>query len=237
MVLSDVEGHQQIPDGWRTTSLPLHVITSEVGTQVITEFTGYAIITQETAQAHDLEVQSQTLLVSDPRGPITDEAAVDIRKALTPLGTALYIEHGERRSSVDTGITAMWIALGLVALMGAIIGTALHLSETRTDSATLAAVGATSRFRRWVGAWHALTLTGAGAVLAVPLGIAIGLITGHNSTNGDRQMLTPELADQLAWWSGVHWLPFVVAGAICLLATCVGALLVPRHPQLTRRVV
>jgi putative ABC transport system permease protein len=100
---------------------------------------------------------------------LADAAAVHSQSAL------VYVETGYQRST-----RALWTQVGLgslaAALMvgGTLTATLLALADARSDLATLAAVGAAPRMRRWIAGSYALTIGALGAVA----GTAIGLLTG-----------------------------------------------------------
>jgi putative ABC transport system permease protein len=115
-------------------------------------------------------------------------------------------------------------ALGLGGLLTALvagIAVALAAAEGRNDMATLAAIGASPRKRRMLGAGHGLFL----GLTGTALGLLIGLPAGLSLT-------------QLDGLDGVQ-VPWVAAGATVLLVPLVTALagwvVTPTRLTLVRR--
>jgi putative ABC transport system permease protein len=93
---------------------------------------------------------------------------------LTLLDTSVYVERGyQQRYALVLALLAL--VGGLVVLVGTVTATGLAMSEARPDLATLAAVGAPPRTRRYVASAQAMVIGLLGTLLGVALGFVPGL--------------------------------------------------------------
>ena len=136
------------------------------------------------------------------------------------VGSYAAVEDGPDRSS--HGMLAILAAVaGLVAVIGVAISVALSAAEGRADLATLAAVGAPPRRRRALAAAQALLVAGLGCALGVAFGAFVSFTA--RATTGAPGFAVP--------WENLALTLLVVP----IVATAVGALLVPSRLPLMRR--
>ncbi|RYJ07466.1 MAG: FtsX-like permease family protein, partial [Actinomycetales bacterium] len=135
-----------------------------------------AVISLATAKKLGLPT-STTQAISPAGAPALSE---DEEKDLTERvsGLSPYADV-----SVERGFQESWTVIllalfgigGLAVLIGTLTATALALNDAKPDFATLAAVGAAPRTRRWAAGSQALVLALLGTVLGVVVGFAPGL--------------------------------------------------------------
>jgi putative ABC transport system permease protein len=137
------------------------------------------LVSPATAAAHGWSVTPLTVLVTPERLPSTDAAD----RLSHELGNDfnLWVERGydSRYSTVLLGLLG---AAALATLAGTSIAVALAMAESRSDMATLAAVGASPARRRLHAMGQAATVGGLGAVIGIALGsmIAVATLGGSN---------------------------------------------------------
>jgi putative ABC transport system permease protein len=158
------------------------------------------------------------------------------QEALNTLpGTpSLYVERGYRPDSTTRIIELVLGALGaLLMLGGTVTATALSLTDARPDLATLAAVGAAPRTRRWVGAGYALGIGVVGAVLGAAVGFVPGIAITYPLTGDD---WAPPGEERTAHFLAVPWLLLVVVviGLPLLVSAVVAATTRGRLPMVAR---
>lgn len=117
------------------------------------------------------------------------------------------------------------------------ISTALSISESQRDSATIAAVGGTRFTRRLLAALHAVLVGTVGVVVGLGLGLAVGGVMSWTTTSMN------SYGSNYAGFSGdggivrVPWAWLATATlAVPLIAAIVAWLSVRREPALTRAV-
>lgn len=215
---------------WQLGSVPVHVLPSRTD---VTSLVGGLLVSTETAAALSWPVVPTEVLVASTDGAIDPLTLGRLNQALALIDVHLRVETGRHDDGgMRVALLALLAALGVVALLGTVVGTALHLSEARADSATLASVGGTVRFRRLLAAGHAISLALVGGLLGLVTGTALGLAAGYNS-NRPRGVTDAEEATIMA----VHWSPLALVAVVCLVAATVGWFLVRETPLLTRRTV
>ncbi|NHC45185.1 FtsX-like permease family protein [Motilibacter aurantiacus] len=143
--------------------------------------------------------------------------------ALEQFGLGPYDLSVERgyRSSYGPGLLALVLASAVITLGAAGVATGLALADARPDHATLAAVGAAPRVRRWLAAAQALTIT----LLGTLLGVLAGLVPGIAFVRSlpDYDLVAP-------------WLSLLaIIGVVPLLAGGVALLLTRGRLPMTRR--
>lgn len=123
---------------------------------------------------------------------------------------------------------------GALVAVAALISTALAQAEAKTDLATLAALGATTRTRRALAGSQALVVALLGAGLGVLVGLAPGVVLAIGLT-GDSSLADPSAppppAIVVVPWLGLS----AVVVAVPLLAALLAAASVRRIPVMTRR--
>jgi putative ABC transport system permease protein len=185
-----------------------------------------AILSTQVAEELGAPTGVSGLLVS---GPITRAQEEAVTEALSAVDTSssFYVERGYQTDD-DTVVMQLVLAAlgGVLMLGGTLTATFLALSDARPDLATLAAVGASPRRRRWVAASYALVIGFVGAVL----GAAVGFIPGIAVT----YPLTQGYAD--AHFVDIPWLMILglVVGLPLLTALIVGLCARSRLPLVAR---
>ncbi len=137
------------------------------------EYTGF-IITPDTAQKLGGWRQQAALI---PRGEaaLTKKTEAQIAERLKGLVSQsdLYTERGFV-SQAGLPLLLLLVTGALVVLVGTLTATGLALADSKPDSATLAAIGATPRTRRALAAGQAVVI----ALLGVLTGIFVGIVPG-----------------------------------------------------------
>jgi len=107
-------------------------------------------------------------------GRAAEENVAEAARAVDP-GAAVYVERGYQAPGSVRAVRWILALLGLVLMLGGTLtATYLSLADAGPDLATLAAVGAARRVRRWVAGGYALGIALVGAVL----GAAVGCVPG-----------------------------------------------------------
>ncbi|MET3960753.1 putative ABC transport system permease protein [Marmoricola sp. OAE513] len=135
-----------------------------------------AIISAEVAEKLGIKPATVALVTTGPQ--ITRAQAKDIGEALKALepGGSLYVERGYQQPSDVWVIQLVLAGLGaLLMLGGTLTATFLALSDARPDLATLSAVGAAPRTRRFVAASYSLSIGLVGALLGAVVGFVPGI--------------------------------------------------------------
>jgi putative ABC transport system permease protein len=220
----------------RRTRLPA-VVVDESNWQAASRVQpiGRAWILPKTAAELGWPVWIEKLDIASPTGTISPEVERAVADRLGD-GYVMSVERGFQ-NPYRTILLILFLVTGLLVLIASLISTALSLTESQNDMATLAAVGATRHTRRGVAACQALVVAACGCVL----GVAVGMVPGIAVT----WPLTSRVLDQVTGLV-VTQDPVVVIPWLNLVALCIGVPLlaaglawvaVRRHPQLTRRMV
>lgn len=176
------------------------------------------------------EVTTAGLVVGGPDHPVTPalERRLSERLAALTSQESVYVERGW----TDDQAVARWLLIGvgaLLVLIATLTATGLALTDARPDFATLAAIGAAPRTRRFMAMGTAAVIGGGGALVGVLAGLAPGIAVAYPLTSTD-------------YGSGAHplveipWLLLAgVAVAVPLLAVAVTGLFVrSKLPMATR---
>ncbi len=126
-----------------------------------------------------------TVFARDTRAP-TDaqlQAARAAYRRVVPLGSNLYVEQGYQ-SPYGTFEVALVSAAVLIAVLGAVVATALANVDGREDLRTLGAVGASPRVRRSLSSARAGVIAALGTLVGVPAGALIPLALLRQSRSG-----------------------------------------------------
>jgi len=118
----------------------------------------------------------------------------------------------------------------VLVLVATLTATGLALADARPDFATLAAVGAAPRTRRFVAMGSAAVVGGLGAVLGLLVGFAPGIAVTWPLTANDYGTGSAEPVIVIPWL-----LLGAVAVAVPLLAVTVTGLVVRSRLPMTRR--
>ncbi|GAB3581358.1 FtsX-like permease family protein [Calidifontibacter terrae] len=162
------------------------------------------IITPAVAAAHHWPTDVQRLLLRAPGG-ISSELEQQLSDRAADSVT-VSVERGYQDKSMLI-IEIMLAAFALIVLAVTLIGTALAQSESRSDQATLAAIGAPRSIRRRIGAGYALAIGLVGGVAGFLVGLVPGIavtwpltieswnpnVTGHPLINIPWILLLPAL--------------------------------------------
>lgn len=215
----DDSGEETVTD----ETFPALILPVEMGNA-----TPQGILSDAAARKLELPVGMAGFLVSGSMSADQEQAA---REALTAVSTSasLYVERGYQADD-DTVIVQLVLASlgGILMLGGTLTATFLALSDARPDLATLAAVGASPRRRRWVAASYALVIGFVGAVLGAAVGFIPGIAVTYPLTRG--------YAEVDAHFLDIPWLMILglVVGLPLLTAAIVGLCARSRLPLVAR---
>jgi putative ABC transport system permease protein len=190
------------------------------------------VVPSELARRLSSDVATMQLYVGGPGHPVTvaeEQRMQEILTAQAPTAN-LYVERGWQ-DRLATPRLLLAVLGGLLVLIATLTATGLALADARPDFATLAAVGAAPRTRRFVAMGSAAVVGGLGAVLGVVVGFAPGIavtwpLTANSYGTGSA---SPVIV--------VPWLLLAtVAVAVPLLAVVVTGLVVRSRLPMDRRI-
>lgn len=169
---SDIDAGQE-----PRATLPAYALTSGVS--------GFGIVVGPSAlPALGLTAARGELVVATTRQPTEAEqdAMQDAVADVTNNGWA-YIEPGPGRPDVDLGLLVLAVASAIVTLAATAVVTGLAAADGRADLATLGAVGASPRVRRFMSLSQSGVIAGLGTALGVLAGAggAYAMIFGINT--------------------------------------------------------
>jgi putative ABC transport system permease protein len=171
------------------------------------------------------------LMVGGPDAPVTEAEEQRLDEAIAALSADSYVD-------VERGwYDDLWVARlllfgvgGLLVLVATLTATGLAVADARPDHATLAAVGAAPRTRRFMAMGSAAVIGCSGAVLGVLAGLAPGIAVAYPLT-------TEVYGSGLGAVVVVPWdLLAAVALGVPLLAVLVTGLVVRSRLPMARRV-
>lgn len=143
-------------------------------------------ISPATARAHDLPTITDQAISPAGATPLTPAAEKDLAEHVSGFSpdATVTVERGFQESWT-VALGALLAVGGIAVLVGTLTATALALNDARPDFATLAAVGARPRTRRWTAGSQALVLALLGTLLGVVVGFVPGLaVTWPLTVNG-----------------------------------------------------
>ena len=188
------------------------------------------MITAETAARLKVPAALSSMVVHDPAGPIS---SADERKIneVVPNSAELVVEHGYQDQLTGVLTTLVAIAAGL-ALMAALVSTALAQAEARPDIATLTAVGGRPGTRRRLAAAQAASTVIIGSVIGIVIGGIAGVAFADSVTREslDGSDGATSAVIRIAWQQVIA-LPV----GVTVLAALIAVLGAWRSPRLTRR--
>jgi putative ABC transport system permease protein len=177
------------------------------------------------------EVTTAGLVVGGPDDPVSSEQEEQLSERMAALSTyeSVYVERGW----TDYLAVARWLLVGvgaLLLLIATLTATGLALTDARPDFATLAAIGAAPRTRRFMAMGTAAVIGGGGALVGVLVGLAPGIAVAYPLTSAD-------------YGSGAHPLvevPWLLLGGVAvgvpLLAVAVTGLFVRSRLPMAARI-
>lgn len=191
------------------------------------------VMSPETATRMGFTTTPSTLVIGGPE--LTKAQEDKLNGKLTLLQSDVYVERGYHP---PYGIILALLALvgALVVLVATVTATGLAMSEARPDLATLAAVGAPPRTRRYVAAAQSLVIGVVGTVLGVLLGFVPGLAVTWPLTANSFSSYSPPPGGASGPVIAIPWtLLLVVVVAVPLLAAAVTALFTRSRLPMVRR--
>jgi putative ABC transport system permease protein len=211
-----------------TASLPAVEVPLPAGAQVV--LPARLIVPSGLADRLPVPLRTAELVTGGPEDPVTSDEQQRVSEAIAALAPGVYVSV--ERGWTDRLAVARLILFGLgtvLVLIATLTVTGLALSDARPDLATLAAVGAAPRTRRFVAMGSAAVVGGLGAVLGLLVGLAPGIAVAVPLTSTDYGGgAHPVLAIPWAMLGGV-------AVAVPLLAVAVtGAVVRSRLPMARR---
>ncbi len=227
----DLESKLQKVDQW---TVPVAIVTSPGPVMP-----ALAVVSPDIAERAGIPVVTSALVVD---GIAIDNSTEDgLREAMTGISPVAYVavERGFQDNSTRIVLLLLGCVGGVLVLGGTLTATFLALSDARPDFATMSAVGAAPRTRRFVAASYAATVGLVGAVLGAAVGFVPGIaisypLTGtswlpEGSTGADGSALPDHFID-------VPWL--LVGGLVLALplltAAIVGLASRSRLPMVSR---
>jgi putative ABC transport system permease protein len=173
----------------------------------------------------------QGLVAGSEDDPVTPAEERTLQESISALSsaTSVYVERGW----TDPLAVARWLLFalgGLLVLVATLTATGLALTEARPDFATLAAVGAAPRLRRYVAMGSAAVIGGVGSVLGLVVGVGPGIAVAYPLTSTDYGNGAHPLVD-------VPWLLLAGVGVLVpLLAVAVTGFAVRSRLPMERRI-
>jgi len=192
---------------------------------------GLVVVPPALADRLPVPVVPMTLVTGGPDDPVTADQEETIREALSAVSsaTSVYVERGW----TDYLAVGRWLLFGLgglLVLVATLTATGLALADARPDFATLAAVGAAPRTRRYVAMGSAAVIGGVGAVLGLLVGFGPGIAVAYPLTSTDYGNGAHPVID-------VPWLLLAGVGVLVpLLAVAVTGLAVRSRLPMERRI-
>jgi putative ABC transport system permease protein len=177
------------------------------------------------------EVATSGIVAGGPDDPVTPDQEDQLSERLAGLTSyeSVYVERGW----TDDLAVARWLLVGvggLLVLVATLTATGLALADARPDFATLAAIGAAPRTRRFMAMGTAAVIGGGGALVGVLVGLAPGIAVAYPLTSAD-------------YGSGAHPLvevPWLLLGGVAvgvpLLAVAVTGLFVRSRLPMAARI-
>jgi putative ABC transport system permease protein len=216
----------------RLGSVTLPATRVEAPSDTALAFPGGVVVPPRLANLLPVGLATAELYVGGPAQPVTaaeEQRMTEILAAQAPA-SSVYVERGWK-DGLATPRLILAVLGGLLVLVATLTATGLALADARPDFATLAAVGAAPRTRRFVAMGSAAVVGGLGAVLGVLVGFAPGIaVTWPLTAN----------AYGTGSASPVIVIPWLLLGAVVvavpLLAVAVTGLVVRSRLPLDRRI-
>ncbi len=186
--------HRSVPDRMREsvtrTTVPALIVPVPSGRSG-----PQAILSEAAAKEIQAPVGVTGLVVSGTVTPAQQQAASEALTAVS-ANASMYVERGFQADD-DTVVVQLVLAAlgGILMLGGTLTATFLALSDARPDLATLSAVGASPRSRRWIAASYALVIGFVGAVLGAAVGFIPGIAVSYPLTSGNSEFAAAHYLD------------------------------------------
>lgn len=180
---------------------------------------GEAVLAPAAARAQGWGIRPASTLVV-PAAPISQDTEDRLTAMVDGSGTYVSIERGYES---DLGVIAIGLAgaSALVTIAGVAIAVGLAAAEGRADLATLAAVGAEPRRRRFLAMSQAAVVGGFGCVVGIAFGIFIAAVVLSGF--------------ETAPWTTPWALLGVVGGAVPVLAMAVAGVFTRSRLPMVKR--
>lgn len=176
-----------------------------------------AVISPATAKRLDLPTATSQAISPPGSQALSESAEQELQEhvaGLSPYG-GVDVERGFQESWTVVLLALFGIG-GLAVLIGTLTATALALNDAKPDFASLAAIGASPRTRRWAAGSQALVLALLGTVLGVVVGFAPGLaitwpLTAQSYLGGVESLGGPTIS--IPWMTLAGFVVLVPLGA------------------------
>ncbi|MGY2076373.1 ABC transporter permease [Blastococcus sp. SYSU DS0828] len=206
---------------------------TEIEVSATDELRAPALVVVPPALADRLPVPLATtsLVIGGPEAPVTVAEERAFTEAVNALGVqaSVYVERGWSDYLAIARLLLFAVG-GLLVLVATLTATGLALADARPDLATLAAIGAAPRTRRFIAMGSAAVIGVGGALLGLLVGAGPGIAVAYPLTSTDYGTGARPLID-------VPWLLLAgVAVAVPLLAVAVTGLVVRSRLPMARRV-
>jgi putative ABC transport system permease protein len=205
-----------LPDGTPTAPIPVPALT---------------IVPPALSDQLPAALATVGLVTGGPDDPVTPEQEKQLSERMAGLTSyeSVYVERGW----TDELAVARWLLVGvgaLLVLIATLTATGLALTDARPDFATLAAVGAAPRTRRFMAMGTAAVIGGCGALVGVLVGLAPGIAVAYPLTSSDYGFGAHPVVD-------IPWLLLGgVAMGVPLLAVAVTGLFVRSRLPMAARI-
>ncbi|MGZ4607060.1 MAG: FtsX-like permease family protein [Blastococcus sp.] len=199
--------------------------------QVLTLPSTVVIPTSEAGRLPASVVTSQ-LVIGGPGNSLSAAQEQDLREVLAAQApsTSLYVERGWT-DDLATPRLVLAVLGGVLVLVSTLTATGLALADARPDFATLAAIGAAPRTRRFVAMGSAAVVGGGGALLGVLVGLAPGIAVTWPLTTDSYGTGSADPVIVIPWL-----LLATVAVAVPLLAVAATGLVIRSRLPMARRI-
>ncbi len=194
------------------------------------EVPAFAVVPPSLAGQLPLPLGTTALATGGPDDPVTPAQEERISEALAalPLDASITVERGWQDDLWAARLILVLVG-GALVLVATLTATGLALTDARPDFATLAAVGAAPRTRRYIAMASAAVIGGGGALLGVLVGLVPGIAVAYPLTSagygtvGDPVLVVP-------------WAVLAAVGiAVPLVAVAVTGLFVRSRLPMARR--
>jgi putative ABC transport system permease protein len=197
-----------------------------------------AVLSESALSKTGFHAGTMALLVDRTKIGSTQEDA--LREAVNGIdpNASVYVEQGYHDNSMTMALLLLGAVGGTLVLGGTLTASFLALSDARPDFATLSAVGAAPRMRRFVAASYAGTIGLVGAVLGAAVGFIPGIAVTYPLTSSTWQtgvvasngLALPDHFLEVPWLLVLG----LVIGLPLLTAAVVGAATRSRLPMVSR---